>query len=313
MSCAEFTLLNLMDYYSNQYKDYRTVVPSEIIENEQMHSHERVLPVRGITYPVLTKVLADFGFSPRLYNISAIDSFKYSSVDRGEELRRWLHYYIESGIPVAMNLTPVGTTGDGHSMVCIGHGEPKEALKRKALKQQWLPWEKRNAGHALINSADFYDDYVVVDDNQPFYQIRNFNSLSLYSDMKIESLAVPLYKRMFMDAPDAFSTIRSLLQSDEFGIEAWSDDFLRPGESVIIRVFMASSRSYKGFRRSTIDDLAVRKLYAMLPMPRFIWICELYRIQDYEDHLSAFGEIVLDATSAPNRGHRSLILMHCPR
>ncbi|MCD7955067.1 MAG: hypothetical protein LUG93_04785, partial [Lachnospiraceae bacterium] len=79
MSCAEVTLLNLMDYFSNQYKDYRTVVPSEIIENEQMHSHERVLPVRGITYPVLTKVLADFGFSPRLYNISAIDSFKYSS------------------------------------------------------------------------------------------------------------------------------------------------------------------------------------------------------------------------------------------
>ena len=74
MCCAEVTLLNLLEYYSNSYNDYRIIVPSEIIENEQKHSHERVLPVRGITYPVLTKVLSEFGFSPRLYNISAIDS-----------------------------------------------------------------------------------------------------------------------------------------------------------------------------------------------------------------------------------------------
>lgn len=46
-------------------------------------------------------------------------------------------------------------------------------------------------------------------------------------------------------------------------------------------------------------------------MPRFIWVCELYRVSDY-DKLMAFGEIVIDATSAPNRGHRSLILMHYP-
>lgn len=205
MCCAEVTILNILEYYSNSYHDYKLVLPSEIVEKIRVHSHERVLPSRGITYPVLTKVLSEFGFSPRLYNISAIDDFKYSHIRRKDELRRWLHYYIESGIPVAVNLVPMGIAGTGHSVVCIGHGKAKDELKRSAYKKRWIPWSERENAHPIINSADFYDDYVVVDDNQPVYNVRNFSNLSLYPDMKVENLAVPLYKRMFLDAPNAFS------------------------------------------------------------------------------------------------------------
>lgn len=130
--------------------------------------------------------------------------------------------------------------------------------------------------------------------------------------MRIENLAVPLYKRMFLDAPNAFVTIRSLLHSKEFGISEWANDFLQQGENVITRMFMASSRSYKKFRMNTLKGISVKQLYTLIPMPRFIWVCELYRMDDYENLLS-FGEIVIDATSSPNRGHRSLILMHYPK
>lgn len=312
MCCAEVTLLNMLEYYSNSYNDYKAVVPSEIIEKVKEHSHERVLPSRGITYPVLTKVLSEFGFSPRMYNISAISEFKYSAIHREDELRRWLHYYIESGIPVAINLAPVGIVGTGHSVVCIGHGRAKDVLKTRAYKNRWIPWEEKEHTHPIINSADFYEDYVVVDDNQPVYQVRKFKNLSLYSDMKVVDLAVPLYKRMFLDAPNAFSIIRSLLHSEQFGIDEWAKNFLDEGESVIIRMFMASSCSYKAFRMKTLSELYVKELYTLIPMPRFIWVCELYRVSDY-DNLMSFGEIVIDATSAPNRGHRSLILMHYPK
>lgn len=46
MCCAEVTLLNMLEYYSNSYNDYKAVVPSEIIEKVKEHSHERVLPSR---------------------------------------------------------------------------------------------------------------------------------------------------------------------------------------------------------------------------------------------------------------------------
>lgn len=49
------------------------------------------------------------------------------------------------------------------------------------------------------------------------------------------------------------------------------------------------------------------------PLGMSVWVCELYRVENYED-LKAFGEIVIDATSAFGRWHSvcSLILMHYP-
>lgn len=313
MRCAEVTLLNLLEYYANSYHDYRKVVPSEILENEQKHSHERVLPSRGISYPILTKVLSEFGFSPRLYNLSSIDKYCLSKTTQEDELKRSLHYYIESGIPVALNLLPTGNNGSGHSIVCIGHGKINKELVKKAKRNKWISWDNKEHCHPLINSADFYEDYVVVDDNQPIYQVRPFQQLSLYPDMRVENIAVPLYKRMFLDASDAAAIVRSILHHEQFGIDVWADEFLDHREDVVIRLFMASSRSLKCFRSETLKNFYARETYAIVPMPRFVWVCELYREKNYGD-LKAFGEIIIDATSALGRGHSacSLILMHYP-
>lgn len=311
MCCAEVTLLNLLEYYSNSYEDYKSVNPSDIIAHEQKHSHERVLPVKGTTYPILTKVLSDFGFSPRLYNLYAIKKYNYSKIKPKDEMKRWLHYYIESGLPVAINLNPLANFGTGHSVVCIGHGKADEELKRKAKQNKLLLWEEKKEGHALINSADFYNDYIIVDDNQFLYQVRKFDNISIYPDMQVVNLAVPLYKRMFLDAPDAAGIIVSILQHKEYGISAWCDDTLKRNEDVIIRIFMASSRSFKKYRLGTLSDMDAKTVYSLIRLPRFIWVCELYKEEDY-DSLEAFGEIIIDATSASSRGHKSMLMVHYP-
>lgn len=313
MRCAEVTLLNLLEYYANSFHDYRRVVPSEILMIEQKHNYERVLPSRGISYPILTKVLSEFGFSPRLYNLSSINKYSLSKVTREDELKRNLHYYVESGIPVALNLLSAGNNSSGHSIVCVGHGKANLQLMKKAKRNKWISWDNKDHCHPLVNSADFYEDYVVVDDNQPIYQVRPFHHLSLYPDMKVDNIAVPLYRRMFLDAPDAAAIVRSILHHEQFGIDVWADDFLESGEDVVMRLFMASSRSLKNFRVKTLSDFYARKAYSIIPMPRFVWVCELYREDDYDD-LKAFGEIIIDATSALGTGNSacSLILMHYP-
>lgn len=320
MRCGEVTLLNLLEYYSNSYNDYRAVLPKDILDSEQKHSHERVLPARGITYPILTKVLSEFGFSPRLYNLDSIDSFSLSQVTQIDELKRWLHYYVESGIPVALNLLPIGISGAGHSVVCVGHGQAKENLFGKAMKNRWISWENKENCHPIIDSADFYEDYVIIDDNQPVYQVENFNKLSSFSNMRVENIAAPLYKRMFMDAPDAAAIVRTILHQQEYSVDVWAKNFLKPNEDIVIRLFMASSHGLKKHRIETLSNVYARETYAIVPMPRFVWVCELYRVSDYckgvdNEELKAFGEIVIDATSAPSRGHsyRSLILMHYPK
>lgn len=308
-SCAEITLLNLLEYYSNSFGDYKTVLPSEIISSKQNHNHERALPTKGMSYPLLTKVLSEFGLSPRLYSVSAMDQFDFSRIKRDNEMQRWLHYYIESGIPVAVNLSPLDNVGSGHSVICIGHGSLKENLVDKAKQNKWLSWNTNGKSHAIINSADFYEDYIIVDDNQPVYQVKSFNNLSSYQDMKVSDISVPLYKRMFLDAPDAYAIISSLLQHKQYGFYNWTGDFLAPNEDVVIRLFMASSHKLKQYRANTLDDVDMKKVYATLPMPRFVWVCELYRFSDY-NNLNAFGEIIIDATSTYNCGAKSLILMN---
>ena len=313
MRCAEVTLLNLLEYYANSYKDYRNIVPSEILKSEQKNSFQRVLPSQGTSYPILTKALSEFGFSPRLYSLSCIETYSLSQVTQEDELKRLLHYYIESGIPVALNLSPIDNNNASHSVVCIGHGKPKKQLVEKAKRNKWISWEHRENCHPIINSADFYDEYVIVDDNVPVYQVMPFDNLSLLSYMRVENIAVPLYKRMFLDASDATAVVRSVLHHEQYGIDIWSDGYLEPNEDVIMRLFMASSRRLKKFRSETIENFYSRQTYSIIPMPRFVWVCELYRLGDY-NNLKAFGEIIIDATSTLGQGNsaRSLLLLHYP-
>jgi len=313
MRCAEVTLLNIMDYFSNTYEDYKQVVPSDILKIEQKHTHERVLPSQGMTYPMLTKALSEFGFSPRLYDLSSIYSFGSSQVTKEDSLHRILHYYIESGIPVSIGLYPMDNN-TGHSIICIGHGIAKCDYKIVAQKKKWVNWAMKNECHPIIDSADFYNDYIVVDDNEPVYHKREFNDLSLHPEMRIKNIAVPLYKRMFLDAADAAAIMRSILQHEQYGVHKWATDYLSPQEDIVMRLFMASSRSLKCFRAETLSSIPAKKAFVLTPMPRFVWVCELYKVTDYDDS-KAFGEIIIDATSgsANENNYTGLIMMRYPQ
>ena len=317
MRCAEITMLNIFDYYSNSYNDYRIVTPSNIISCEEKHNYERVLPSRGTTYPILTKVMSEFGFAPRLYTLFGMDNNVFSSLTKNDKLRRILHYYIESGIPVAVNFTSTvqSSSNENHSIVCIGHGKSKSDLYKRASKNCYIPYKNRNNNHKnpIINSADFFEDYVIVDDNVPVYQIKCFSAFS--KNMLVDGLSVPLYKRMFMDAVDAETIFRDLLYDDNFGFSVYSENILDENEKVIFRMFMASSKSLKNYRVANYNDIELKHYYASIPMPRFVWVCELYKEDEYfnsNDEKKAFCEYIIDATSAPSRGPKSLILMRFP-
>lgn len=309
MSCAEVALLNIFEYYSNSYSDYRYVLPQEIIHSAQKHSHERVLPSQGLTPARISRTLYEFGFSPCLYDVSSMGNYS----DKQKELKRWIYYYIESGIPLIITLKPINSNRVGHAIVCIGHGRKKEELIKEAKRHKWIRWGSDDSFHPLINSADFYDEFVVIDDNSPVYQLRPFNALTKYEDMVVDSIAVPLYKRMFLGAPEAYDTIQSILANTKFSIDSMVSDFLNQGENIITRLFMASSHSLKQYRKNSLPIKYSKEVYVNIPMPKFVWVCELYRESDYnKDIPMAFGELVLDATSTRNRGAQSLILIRYP-
>lgn len=113
-TCAEVTLLNLLDYYSNEFQDYKFGTPSSLKHIIQKLNADRVTPATGISYEDISRVLCQTGFTPKfyrvLYNADIIDMMQIISL------------YVESGIPVAIGMNKSETKRKrGHSVICIGH------------------------------------------------------------------------------------------------------------------------------------------------------------------------------------------------
>lgn len=332
LTCAEITILNMMDYYSNSFCDYGYILPSDIREVMNRNGFERALPAHGMSYQMISKALFEFGFFPRLYLLTdKITSFK---------MKRLLHYYIESGIPVALGIE---TEESGlHSILAIGCiGYTSERLKdlsaisfNEKHSEKYGPKQSDRRLY-ICDVADYCNEYVVMDDNSKPYSIYEYRKalpLSDYvitdkqytsgdvkghviKDAKVKSLAVPLYKRMSLEALDAKDICQKFLSDDAVLLgqiyessRAKGLEFGTRNNPVIIRLFLASSSTYFEDRLENLKNgVGLRQAYYKTHMPRFIWVCE---ILDRES-LSAgkiIGEIVLDATANTTDNTSAIIL-----
>lgn len=69
-----------------------------------------------------------------------------------------------------------------------------------------------------------------------------------------------------------------------------------------IRTYLCSSRTYKDYLINLQElDLDVKKLFLNLSMPKFIWVSEIFDVNDFSSNLVE-GFVLLDATE-PNSTH----------
>lgn len=323
-TCAETTILNISDYYSQRYPDYRFILPSTISRISNNVRYQRPLPSQGLRFEVITKVFLETGFFPVSYFMKSKNAIK---------LKHIMHYYIESGIPVAIGLGI--NANQKHSIIGIGHGEfhvDKLGRTNDSIKNG-------EAGVLYISdTADIVDQYCVMDDNQVPYTMypckieepttgKGEPVLKL-NDKTIEYLMVPLSQRMLLVADDAYEICTKTLVNKDFGILAKIDEvthkkIIDPTSEYIknlgseenplcIRLFMASSKNFKKARQRQYMGTTSEMLdiYSETSFSRFIWVCELYTRATYPTH--AIGELVLDATANKEGMANSIIMIHYP-
>lgn len=299
-----------MDYFSRKYSEYRSILPSEIAHIARENDYERNLPTRGLGYSVITKVFSEVGFSPRLYTMNLFSDMS--------QFKRVMHYYIESGLPVAVGVKVDEKTR--HSIVCIGHGKIQyDNIGNKiyavcdTVTDNYI-W--------IIDSADLCNHYVIMDDSRRPYETCEWKHMlkkgkvpdkNMLGDYEPDNLMVPLYKRMFLEAQDAYDICTSALASSRAGIQRICPNLGKKDHPVIIRLFMCSSRNYKQHRVTNFEakNKEVRERYVRMLLPRFIWVCEIYDKKSYCKK-RAIGEIVIDATASPHDGIKSVLLYHYP-
>lgn len=325
-SCAEITILNLLDYYSQSYPEYRYLLPSEISSLAERNSYERRIPTTGLSYELISKIFCDVGFYPRLYSTKKMANIKF---------RHILHYYIESGIPVALGLK-LGEENK-HSVISIGYMVSENGILGKRLTCAYDSKSKNVLW--TCDTADIVDTYCIMDDNRVPYKIskcveteqeitRGTPYLRL-NECEVEYMMVPLYKRMILEAADAYDICLSILASEQFGIKGFLQDSTVSSEllamdnnincsgtkeePLVIRLFMASSRTFRRKRDEEFRDgnCEVRDLYNITVFPKFVWVCELTTQSLYQKN-QVMGEIIIDATSSADAKMDSFIIIHYP-
>lgn len=312
-TCAEITILNLMDYFSRSYPEYHYLLPSDINRIAEENGYERSLPTHGLKYEMISKAFCESGFYPRLYLAEKMPKDKF---------RRILYYYIESGIPLSIGVT----TGmqNRHSVVVIGHGEID--LEQQRLRQNvYACYDKKSNNITWVcDAVDVVENFCVMDDLKMPYmmstcRISEQNRLKL-GDYSVETMVVPLYKKMYLEASDASEIFKVIIASQEYGLNCADLKCIEGGDSLgtrenplAVRIFMASSRSLRRCRDEQFanGNEEARAWYRTTVFPRFVWVCELSTVDMYSKKV--IGEIILDATSSADAYADSLIIAFYPR
>lgn len=136
ITCAETSLMLMLDYFSHKYSRYREILPSDIVKLLSNHTTERLLPSKGLNSEIMSQVLSSLGLDVRIYYRGEKNA-AYSKKD----FKKYLYTYIDSGFPIQVSTT-------NHSFLIIGR-EKKIGINNVKL--------------------------VTIDDNERPYKLLDFN------------------------------------------------------------------------------------------------------------------------------------------
>jgi len=289
-TCAESSLWSFIEYYGSKYSQYKPLLPSQIIKELLNNIEHRPLPSEGLTEKELAKCLKDNNFQCKTYSI-------HNTINN-TIFRRMLQIYIESGIPL---LLIMDNTKDGHAVLVIGHEEDEIYDITKHPFLSYAPW---------VDVSFYSKKLVFIDDNMPPYQIADVSEPTAhYSDprfnnMVITSFIVPLPVHVFLVAEKAYDLMKEIINTKGMSLK-------ETGEKWITRLLLTKSHSFKNFinradkiietDKITCEEMprSIKEELLYLALPRFIWIVELYRAQNYSKNNGyCSGLLIMDATGS---------------
>jgi len=282
--CAHAACWMIFRYFSQRYSRYAEKWPYEVSQLTRDVSTGRLVPSKGLTAFQVTEMFSNFGFSPEIYSRSSHSGL----------FDQLLYMYVESGLPVVAAMH-----GRQHAITIIGH------LSDYNIAVTTTP-----------ASSDIYlVGLIANDDNHlPYHAIRKNDpkpATGYWSEImagEIDTFIVPLYEKIHLSAEHIVELSKAILTHDAFGLNACSA--LLPQESIVTRSFLTSSKSFKRMRRGDAVPFGIADVYCEMPMPKFVWVCEISTPELFRVGKIA-GEILFDATA--NRLDRMAFLsIHYP-
>jgi hypothetical protein len=282
--CAHAACWMIFRYFSQRYSRYAEKWPYEVSQLTKDVSTGRLVPSKGLTAYQDTEMFSNFGFTPEIY----------IRQHQPQLFNHLLYMYVESGLPVVAALSK-----HSHAITIIGH-----------ISDYNITVSKTPA------SSDIYLSGLIANDDNflPYHSIRKNDPKpvdgywSQYKIEEIDTFIVPLYEKIHLSAEHIIKLSEAILLNNILGLNARST--LLRYENIITRSFLTSSKSYKRMRRKDPIPFGISDVYCEMPMPKFIWICEISTPDMYKEGKIA-GEILFDATSNP-RDRMAFLSIHYP-
>jgi hypothetical protein len=163
-----------------------------------------------------------------------------------------------------------------------------------------------------IETSSIPAQYVVQDDNLIPYRLINLDQPGEHyeeedcSNYEIDSIVVPLYPKIYLEAVVAKELVIQVLEDGNVGYDFGSD--------FVFRFYLTSSRSFKNHVAKIADmDIDLKNNILITKMPKFIWCGEIYTQEDFDQYdKKAIGLVVLDATEANQESIDALIFAGYP-
>ncbi len=277
--CAHATLWGVCRYLSERYTIYNEMYPFDLV-NLTLPYHGRTFPYRGMNYSDYCKILSDFGCYPIVLKL------KERSEDKEHIKEEFMDLctYVESGFPVLASFV-------GHVIAIIGHT---------------LDYSKSfTIENNIIDSSQFYKQFIVVDDNFFPYQLlgeegdsQNYANLPgqnfQFNIKSIFTAVCPLPEKAFLTATKIrkyaltfFDKYKKELK--KIGKDPW-----------VSRLFLTTSKAFKEYKIKIVDnrnkEIIFSALVAQLNLPHFIWVMEISTIELYKKN-ECISELIMDSTA----------------
>ncbi len=264
-ACAQSALWMLARYFSNRYHVYPEIYPFRLTALTKDYSIGRLVPTAGLYVWQMAEALRQIGFSPVIYNRH----------EHGDTFEHLMYTYVESGIPILAAF-------DNHVVTLFGH--------RSAFSGQPAP--QTMCGQFTF-SSEFNCAFFGNDDNAVPYQTLSCHGSMARNIDKVERFIAALPDRVFLRAEGFQALLMQVLLGPDVGFQALSPIISR--QKPVLRLFLTTGRSFKkriAVRR--MGNSLVADVYRNLPLPHFIWVCEISHAGLYPAKI--MGEVIWDAT-----------------
>lgn len=290
LSCAEVSLLNILDYYHCLNQGYRKVLPSDILKIKDELSQFGASNGKGMGITDIHNVFQRENLRTTIYMKSDIHR-EYSCTTQEMLLKRKIYSYIDSGYPcILLVSSPNDYQEIGHCINGIGiiHSG---IIDYDTIEVQSL-FGVNGKEYNIINIADIDSDLIVMDD-RVFLDTISISNEKKKQKYELQGCIIPTPTQVMLNADDAFivaQKLLNLLSNGEF------EEYVN-GRSLILRTCLARAESFVYQRVNSASSTEEKHIYAQMDIPQYVWVCE-FSTQENWERKQVDCEIIIDATSA---------------